>query len=159
MNTLLMASSARALALVLIILGISASTIFAECDVPTGGSLTDAVKSYLRDGETLETRAISTEFGEYTLVLINGREAMMFSGASLRPVTDPALIYSVLKSEYLSENKVAVDSQKLIQSIDVFNASRNPQQSTCEQYTGTGTHECNDFATCRYACLSVPLCR
>ncbi len=147
-----------ALALVLISL-VFASYSFAQCETSSGGNLGDQIKSYLNAGDKLETRVIDTEYGAYTLAIINGADAMLFSNADSRAVTDPVLVYAVLKSEYLAENKVAVDSQTLIGDMDAFNASRNPQQATCEQYTGTGTHECTDFASCRYACLSVPLCR
>ncbi|MFH1470117.1 MAG: hypothetical protein ABIF01_00045 [Candidatus Micrarchaeota archaeon] len=145
--------------LVFLVAILLASVSFADCDFDGGGSLIDSIRSYMKEGESLETRGVTVSGENYTLAIINGAESMLFLDSSKRPITDPALIYPVLKTEYLDANKVAVDSQKLIESINSFNESRFPQQSTCEQYTGTDTHPCSDFATCRYACLSVPLCR
>ncbi|MFH1448397.1 MAG: hypothetical protein ABIG39_06030, partial [Candidatus Micrarchaeota archaeon] len=125
----------------------------------TYANVDDVIRDYTKESESVETREIANEYGTYTLFTINGVDSLLVENSDFYLITNPLVIYSALKHEYLADNEVSVDMETLIGYVDGFNASRYPEQSTCEQYTGTDRLECTDFATCRYACLSVPLCR
>lgn len=122
-------------------------------------SIQDIVGNYTKPGERVETSGISTDFGTYTLITINGADSMLVDNSGFVLVEDTVVIYAALKSRYLSENQISVDIGELIGYMEEFNASKGSEQALCEQYTGTDRFECKDFSTCRYACLSVPLCR
>ncbi len=127
--------------------------------IPTYANIQQIIDDYTSDGESVDIREISTGFGDYTLITVNGADSMLVDNSVFELVEDPVVIYTALKEEYLSQNQVSVDIDNLVQKMADFNSSWKIQEALCKQYTGTDRLECKDFSTCRYSCLSVPLCR
>ncbi len=118
----------------------------------------EKIGEYTEPGEQATLSTISVESGTYTLATVDGTELLLFEESTQKLVTDFNKIHSIFKEEYYKSIDYDARIEAIKANMTVFNASRQPDEAQCKQYTGTDRWPCTDKNSCLFACRSVPIC-
>ena len=134
-------------------------------------TVNDFIAPYLQQGEHAPTSEVVVGVQTYTLVNLSGTYAFVvrMGAAGYEFVQDKALVEQALRQRMLVDINVPGRVDAAWMKLLEFNASRQPAEATCKQYTGTDRIACFYNASepdrslkvlsCTRACRSVPICQ
>ncbi|MEM3400072.1 MAG: hypothetical protein QXP42_04545 [Candidatus Micrarchaeia archaeon] len=125
---------------------------------PVAGKIDLFLSDYVEPSEKYQLLPFHVSSGNYTLVVIEGKETFMIDVDPLVILNESEKVKGIFAERVFIDANYDQSIQHILKNIDIFNASRHPSERICRQYTGTDRFECIDHDSCLFACYSVPVC-